>query len=61
MSSTDFDDVSELLCFVFKFNMQSSKAGKEDSMSLDNSSNVHDSREAVITRLTSVDMVVRMN
>ena len=61
VSSADLDDICEFLWFFFKLSMQSSKSRQKNSVGFENCCDMHDSGEAIITRLTSVDMIIRMD
>lgn len=61
MGPANFDDVREFLRFLLEFSVKGSETGKEYSMSLNYSCNMHDSWETIVARLTSIDMIIRMH
>ena len=61
VSSANFYNFVELPHFLFKGVMDEFQVGKEDTISFQDSGNVHGSGIAIITRLRSVNMVIRMN
>ena len=61
VGSSYFYYVSKFLCFLLELGMKGFQSWQKNSVSFEDSGDVHNSGEAVIAGLTSVDMVIGMN